>query len=153
MLVAQEFTAPPVEWWHLSPILALVSGALLLLVLGALTPTWPRGAYAWLTALTAFVAGGLAMFQWDAIDDDGPATLLSGALAFVLAVVAQAPALAAILAHRLQDLADYPRLQGWIDDREHHLHAASEVARHPIGARALHLFRAAILEVEDARVL
>ena len=50
--------------------------------LGALTPTWPRGGYAWLTALTAFVAGGLALFQWDAIDDDGPATLLNGALAF-----------------------------------------------------------------------
>jgi NADH-quinone oxidoreductase subunit N len=82
MLVAQEFAAPPVEWWHISPIIALVSGALLLLVFGALTPTWPRGAYAWLTALTAFVAGGLALFQWRAIDDDGPATLLSGALAF-----------------------------------------------------------------------
>ena len=82
MVLAQEFTAPPVEWWHISPIIALVSGALLLLVLGALTPTWPRGAYAWLTALTAFVAGGLAVFQWHAIDDDGPATLLSGALAF-----------------------------------------------------------------------
>lgn len=82
MLLAQEFIAPSVEWWHISPLIALVSGALLLLVLGALTPTWPRGAYAWLTALTAFVAGGLAMFQWQAIDDDGPATLLSGALAF-----------------------------------------------------------------------
>jgi NADH-quinone oxidoreductase subunit N len=82
MLLAQEFTAPPVEWWHMSPIIALVSGALLLLVLGALTPTWPRGCYAWLTALTAFVAGGLALFQWNAIDNDGPATLLNGALAF-----------------------------------------------------------------------
>ena len=46
MLLAQEFTAPPVEWWHISPIIALVSGALLLLVFGALTPTWPRGCYA-----------------------------------------------------------------------------------------------------------
>jgi hypothetical protein len=82
MLLAQEFTAPQVEWWHISPIIALVAGALLLLVLGALPPTWPRGGYAWLTALTAFVAGGLALFQWNAIDNDGPATLLNGALAF-----------------------------------------------------------------------
>ena len=82
MMLALEFISPSVEWWHISPLIALVSGALLLLVLGALTPTWPRGAYAWLTALTAFVAGGLAIFQWHAIDDDGPATLLSGALAF-----------------------------------------------------------------------
>src|SRR5262245_59981603 len=86
LLLAQDtppdFLAPSVEWWHLSPIIALVSGALLLLVLGSLTPTWPRGAYAWLTALTAIVAGGLALFQWNAIDDHGPSTLLNGALAF-----------------------------------------------------------------------
>ena len=82
MLLAQEFAAPPVEWWHISPIIALVSGALLLLVLGALTPTWPRGVYRGSTALTAFVAGGLALFQWHTIDDDGPTTLLDGALAF-----------------------------------------------------------------------
>src|SRR5262245_25984942 len=81
-MLAQEFTAPPVEWWHISPLLALVSGVLLLLLLGALTPTWPRGGYAALTALTAIVAGVLALFQWDEITDDGPTTLLSGALAF-----------------------------------------------------------------------
>jgi NADH-quinone oxidoreductase subunit N len=81
-MLAQEFLAPPVEWWHVSPLIALVSGALLLLVAGALTPTWPRGGYAALTALTAIVAGGLALFQWDEITDDGPGTILSGALAF-----------------------------------------------------------------------
>ena len=69
-MLAQEFTAPPVEWWHISPLLALVSGVLALLLLGALTPTWPRGGYAALTALTAIVAGVLAVFQWDEITDD-----------------------------------------------------------------------------------
>jgi NADH-quinone oxidoreductase subunit N len=81
-MLAQEFVAPPVEWWHISPIIALVSGGLLLLVLGALTPTWPRGGYAALTSLTALTAGVLALFQWDEISDEGPTTLLSGALAF-----------------------------------------------------------------------
>jgi NADH-quinone oxidoreductase subunit N len=81
-MLAQDFVAPPVEWWHISPVIALVSGALLLLVLGALTPTWPRGGYAALTAMTALVAGLLALFQWDEITDDGAATILSGALAF-----------------------------------------------------------------------
>jgi NADH-quinone oxidoreductase subunit N len=81
-LFAQDFVAPPVEWWHISPLLALVSGALLLLVVGALTPTWPRGLYAGFTVLTALVAGGLAAFQWDEISDNGPSTLLSRALAF-----------------------------------------------------------------------
>ena len=43
----------------------------MLLVAGALTPTWPRGCYAAFTALVAGAAGGLAMFQWDDITDEG----------------------------------------------------------------------------------
>jgi len=27
-LLAQDFTAPSVEWWHISPVIALVAGAL-----------------------------------------------------------------------------------------------------------------------------
>ncbi len=81
-MLAQEFVAPEVEWFHLSPIITLVAGALFLLVAGALTPTWPRNLYAAVTSLTACAAGLLAFFQWRTIDDDGPATLLSRALAF-----------------------------------------------------------------------
>ena len=81
-LFAQEFVAPSVEWWHISPIIALVSGALVLLVAGALTPTWPRGAYAGLTVATTVVAGVFAAIQWDEITDAEPTTLLSRALAF-----------------------------------------------------------------------
>ncbi len=81
-MLAQEFLAPEVEWFHLSPILTLVGGALFLLVAGALTPTWPRNLYASVTALTAGAAGLLAFFQWRTIDDEGPATLLNRALAF-----------------------------------------------------------------------
>ena len=51
-LLAQEFFAPEVEWWHLSPIFALVGGALFLLVVGALTPTWPRNLYAAVTVVS-----------------------------------------------------------------------------------------------------
>lgn len=81
-ILAQEFVAPEVEWYHLSPIITLVAGALLLLVVGALTPTWPRNLYAAVTSLTAGVAGLLAVLQWNTISDDGPATILSRALAF-----------------------------------------------------------------------
>jgi NADH-quinone oxidoreductase subunit N len=81
-MLAQEFFAPEVEWVHLSPIITLVAGAMFLLVVGALTPTWPRNLYAAVTAVTASVAGLLAFFQWRTIDDDGPSTLLSRALAF-----------------------------------------------------------------------
>jgi NADH-quinone oxidoreductase subunit N len=77
-----DFVSPVVEWFHLSPIIALVSGALFLLLVGALTPQWPRGLYAFVTAITAGTAGTLAMFQWDQITDDGVDTLVGGALAF-----------------------------------------------------------------------
>jgi NADH-quinone oxidoreductase subunit N len=82
MLAQPEFTGPDVGWFALSPLIVLVAGALVLLVVGALTPTWPRGAYAFLTATTAGAAGALAMVQWDDITDEGPTTLVGGALAF-----------------------------------------------------------------------
>jgi NADH-quinone oxidoreductase subunit N len=76
------FDGPDVQWFHLSPILVLVGGALLLLVVGAMTPRWPRGLYAIVTALVAAAAGGLAMFLWDDVTDEGTSTLVAGALAF-----------------------------------------------------------------------
>jgi len=84
MMLAQDssFLAPEIEWLHLGPVIALVSGALVLLVVGALTPQWPRGLYAYFTVLTASVAGGLAIFNWSDVTDDGVSTLVGGALAF-----------------------------------------------------------------------
>ncbi|MAT03931.1 MAG: NADH-quinone oxidoreductase subunit N [Acidimicrobiaceae bacterium] len=83
-MLAQDtfFTAPDIEWWHLSPILALVGGALFLLLVGALTPRWPRGLYGIVTIVTAATAGVFAVLQWSDIDDNGPATIVDGALAF-----------------------------------------------------------------------
>ena len=81
-MLAQEFFAPEIEWYHLSPIITLVAGAMFLVVVGALTPTWPRNLYAAVTAVTASAAGLLAFFQWRTIDDEGPSTLVSRALAF-----------------------------------------------------------------------
>ena len=52
MIAQEEFSSVNIEWVHISPIIALVAGALLLLVVGALTPQWPRGLYAYVTALT-----------------------------------------------------------------------------------------------------
>ncbi len=78
----QVFQGPEIQWFHLSPILVLVGGALLLLVAGAMTPRWPRGLYAIVTALAAAAAGGLSMFLWDDITDTGTSTLVGGALAF-----------------------------------------------------------------------
>jgi len=76
------FQGPDVEWFALSPLIVLVGASLLLLVVGALTPTWPRGLYAGVTAAAAVAAGALAMFQWDDITDSAPGTLVGGALAW-----------------------------------------------------------------------
>jgi NADH-quinone oxidoreductase subunit N len=81
-VLAQEFFGPEVSWFALTPLLTLVGGALFLLVAGALTPTWPRGGYAFACATTAGAAGVLAMFQWDDVTDEGTSTLVGGALAF-----------------------------------------------------------------------
>jgi NADH-quinone oxidoreductase subunit N len=81
-MIAQAFRGPDVSWFALSPMLVLVGAALLLLVVGALTPTWPRGLYAAVTAAAAGAAGVLSMVLWDDVTDDGPSTLVGDALAF-----------------------------------------------------------------------
>ncbi|MEP1123367.1 MAG: NADH-quinone oxidoreductase subunit N [Ilumatobacter sp.] len=73
---------PEVLWFALSPLIALVGGALFLMVAGALTPKWPKGLYAFGSALVAGTAGVLAIVNWDDISDRGPQTLVAGALAF-----------------------------------------------------------------------
>ena len=73
---------PEVGWFALSPIIALVSGALAMMVIGALTPQWPKGTYALASAVTAGTAGVLAVVNWDDITDRGTSTLVAGALAF-----------------------------------------------------------------------
>ncbi|MEM9517566.1 MAG: proton-conducting transporter membrane subunit, partial [Actinomycetota bacterium] len=76
------FDGPDIAWFALSPLIALVAGALILMLAGALTPRWPNGLYAMACATTAGTAGALAMVQWDDITDNGPTTLVAGAVAF-----------------------------------------------------------------------
>lgn len=82
LLAQAEFVNPEVGWFALSPALALVAGALTMMVVGALTPPWPKGGYALASAVTAGTAAVLAMVNWDDITDRGPTTLVAGALAF-----------------------------------------------------------------------
>jgi NADH-quinone oxidoreductase subunit N len=76
------FSGPEVGWFALSPLLVLVGAAMFLLLVGALTPAWPRRTYAVFTALAAAASAGLAMFCWDDITDGGSRTLVGDALAF-----------------------------------------------------------------------
>ncbi len=69
-LIAQaSFQGPDVGWFALSPLIVLVGAAMVLLIVGALTPTWPRGLYGWVTVAAAVATGGLAMMNWDDITD------------------------------------------------------------------------------------
>ena len=76
----EQFIAPSIDWFALSPYLVMVAGALGLLVVGALTPRWPRGLYSLVSALTATSAGVLAVFIWNDVAESGPGTLVGGAL-------------------------------------------------------------------------
>jgi len=75
------FIGPEVQWFALSPLLTLLGGALGLLLVGALTPAWPRRLYALVSATTAGAAGVLAVVLWHDISDNGTKTLVGGALA------------------------------------------------------------------------
>lgn len=77
-----EFVGPEVEWFALSPLIVLVLGALAMLLIGAMTPRWPRGLSALAAASVAGAAGVLAIINWIGITDDGPRTLVAGAMAF-----------------------------------------------------------------------
>ena len=77
---AGALRGPKVDWFAISPLLVLLGGALVLLVGAALTPPWPKRWYALFTAKCAIGAGVLSVLLWYQIDDEGPTTLVGGAL-------------------------------------------------------------------------
>ncbi|MCX6536312.1 MAG: NADH-quinone oxidoreductase subunit N, partial [Actinobacteria bacterium] len=76
-----EFAGPAINWFSVSPLLVLLFGALLLLLIGSLTPQWRRGWYGLVSALTASAAIVLSIFLWRDISSSGPKLLVGGALA------------------------------------------------------------------------
>jgi NADH-quinone oxidoreductase subunit N len=115
MIIAQTFNGPDVDWFALSPMIVLVSAAMLLLLVGALTPTWPRGLYAIVTAAAAVAAGVLSMVLWGDVSDDGAETLVGGALAldtFALFVTIAICAAVVLLALTADDYLRREELDG-----------------------------------------
>src|SRR6185436_202708 len=71
----------------------------------------------------------------------------------VTPVGAERPRLDTVTPHGPEDLVHQAPFQRIVEDRVHDLDAATEVSRHPVGARAVDLFGSAVLETKDARVL
>ena len=80
MTAAGFFVGPSIDWFALSPLLVLLGGALLLLVVGALTPRWPRSLYAFVTATTAGAALTLSCILWHSVSTKGPRSLVANAM-------------------------------------------------------------------------
>jgi NADH-quinone oxidoreductase subunit N len=80
LFAADTLQGPKVDWYAISPLLVLLGGAMVLLVVGALTPAWPKRCYALYTAAVAAGAGVMQVTLWHRIDDKGTATLIGDAL-------------------------------------------------------------------------
>ena len=75
------FVGPAIEWFSVSPIVVLLGGALLLLLVGSLTPQWRRGGYGLASAVIALTSTVLLVLLWRDISSSGPKLLVGSALA------------------------------------------------------------------------
>ncbi|HEY8548237.1 MAG TPA: NADH-quinone oxidoreductase subunit N [Acidimicrobiales bacterium] len=102
----EPIVTPHVDWWALGPVLALVGGALLLLLLTSFVRSrlFP-GAYALITSIAGLAAIGLAIPLWRRVQDAdrGPFSTLEGAIGvdgfsvFATVVIAAGVVLTALL--------------------------------------------------------
>ena len=74
------FAGPSIEWLSISPVLALLAGALLLLLVGSLTNEWPKHWYSLTAVATSIVAIALSIVLWRDVNNDGAKLLIGGSL-------------------------------------------------------------------------
>jgi NADH-quinone oxidoreductase subunit N len=82
MLAANMFVGPEIDWFKISPLLAMLGGVLLLILAGSLTPQWKKGAYGVVGALTSAGAAVLTAMLWRDLGDGEPSSLLANSLSF-----------------------------------------------------------------------
>lgn len=102
---APSFQGPEVQWFALSPILALLGGSLFVLVVSALVrKPQAKGSYAFVTCVSAGAALVLTGFLWDDVGERGAIALVDGAVVldrfalFVTALICAAVIGASLLA-------------------------------------------------------
>ena len=74
------FAGPSIEWLSISPLLALLAGALILLLVGSLTDEWPKHWYSLTAVATSVVAIALSVVLWRDVSNDGAKLLIGGSL-------------------------------------------------------------------------
>ncbi|MDO8364412.1 MAG: NADH-quinone oxidoreductase subunit N [Actinomycetota bacterium] len=79
-LIADTLQGPKVDWFALSPLLVLLGGAMVLLVVAALTPAWPKRCYALFTAAVAVGAGAMGFATWARVSHEGSQSLVADAM-------------------------------------------------------------------------
>lgn len=82
VLAAETLVGPKINWFALSPLLVLLGGALVLLVVAALTPLWPKRLYATFSAAVGLASFVMCFPLWHRIDIEGPSTLVGNAIHF-----------------------------------------------------------------------
>jgi NADH-quinone oxidoreductase subunit N len=80
MLAAQSFVGPAIDWYRLSNILVILGGALVMLLVGSLTPKWPRGMYALGAAVTTGASAVLTALLWRDLGEGQSISLVGNAL-------------------------------------------------------------------------
>lgn len=75
------FETPFVDWYSLSPFIVLLAGVLVLIGVGSLTPRWPKGLYAAVTAVTAGAAITLLALRAADLGEAGNLKLMKESLA------------------------------------------------------------------------
>ena len=77
----ETFRTPEIEWYAIVPLLILVGGALVMMVKAALLPNLMRpGIYALGTVIISGAALIDACFLWNDVQDNGPKSVIAGAL-------------------------------------------------------------------------
>jgi len=74
------FAGPSIEWLAISPLLALLAGALILLLVGSLTNEWPKHWCSLTAVATSVVAIALSVVSWRDVSNDGAKLLIGGSL-------------------------------------------------------------------------
>ena len=80
MLAAQSFVGPAIDWYRLSNVLVILGGALMLLLVGSLTPTWRKGMYALGSAVTCGASAVMTVLLWRDLGDKDSVPLVGNTL-------------------------------------------------------------------------